>query len=259
VTPQATTVALLATIRAAAMPHGLNLVAMIPVHRYDDAIESGTRVSAIAPQARSIVVIGNGGGAFWRAFKEHTARNPGWVKRENPLDDFTREIVEHEILPIARAGSVRCEATYPFMAGAPMLNFIELGKLAGIGGPSILGVLVHPTFGPWIAFRVALLVDVEIDAPADALGFDPCPTCASRSCINACPVHVVSYPRGWNIPKCLEHRVEVEADCAPQCHSRVACVLGPEHRYPDDELAYHQMRALRSMRPWYEAHVKVER
>jgi hypothetical protein len=33
-------------------------------------------------------------------------------------------------------------------------------------------------------------------------------------------------------------------------------VLGPEHRYPDDELAYHQMRALRSMRPYYEAHIK---
>jgi hypothetical protein len=33
-------------------------------------------------------------------------------------------------------------------------------------------------------------------------------------------------------------------------------VLGPEHRYADDELAYHQMRALRSMRPYYDSHLK---
>ena len=33
-------------------------------------------------------------------------------------------------------------------------------------------------------------------------------------------------------------------------------MLGPEHRYPDDELAYHQMRALRAMRPYYETHIK---
>ena len=61
---------------------------------------------------------------------------------------------------------------------------------------------------------------------------------------------------GWDIPKCLTHRVEVEPDCTPRCHARAGCVLGPEHRYPDDELAYHQMRALRSMRPYYEAHIK---
>jgi hypothetical protein len=28
-------------------------------------------------------------------------------------------------------------------------------------------------------------------------------------------------------------------------------VLGPDERYPDDELAYHQMRALRLMRQYY--------
>ena len=58
------------------------------------------------------------------------------------------------------------------------------------------------------------------------------------------------------MPKCLTHRVEAEPDCAGRCHARVGCVLGPEHRYPDDELAYHQMRALRAMRPYYETHIK---
>jgi hypothetical protein len=142
------------------------------------------------------------------------------------------------------------------MSKGPMLNFIELGKVAGIAGPSILGVTVHPEYGPWIAFRAALLLDEALDSPGEALGFDPCPDCTARTCIPACPVGAVSSDSGWDIPKCLTHRVEVEPDCTPRCHARAGCVLGPEHRYPDDELAYHQMRALRSMRPYYEAHIK---
>jgi hypothetical protein len=115
---------------------------------------------------------------------------------------------------------------------------------------------VNPIYGPWIAFRAALLVDAEIDEPGAAVSFDPCPSCTVRSCISACPAGAVSFPAGWDIPRCLKHRVEVEADCAPGCHARIGCVIGPQHRYPDDELAYHQARALHSMRPYYNAHLK---
>src|SRR5271156_1789951 len=222
-------------IRRAAEPHGLTLVAATPVARYDAAVKEISRASALDPRARSIVVIGNGGGAFWTALKSHAAR------------DLAAPI---------RAAGARCTTVYPFMSGGRTLSFIELGKVAGIAGPSILGVTVHPVYGPWIAFRAALLLEEQLDSPGDALGFDPCPRCIPRTCIPACPVGAVSIESGWDIPKCLTHRVEVEPDCTPRCHARAGCVVGPEHRYPDDELAYHQMRALRSMRPYYEAHIK---
>jgi hypothetical protein len=246
-------------IRRAAAPHGLNLVAATPVERYDNAVNEIARASKIDPQARSIVVLGNGGGALWNALKIHASSNPQWWQRENPLDDFTREVVERDIATPLRASGVRCTVIYPFMNGGPTLSFIELGKVAGIAGPSILGVTVHPVYGPWIAFRAAVLIDAVLDSPGEAAGFDPCPQCTARSCIPACPAGAVDANSGWNIPKCLTHRVEVEADCTPRCHARAGCVIGPEHRYPDEELAYHQMRALRSMRPYYEAHIKPTR
>lgn len=246
----------LETIRRASAPQGLNLVAATSVARYDAAVAVQSRAGALDRDAKSIVVIGNGGGALWHALKIHAERNPGWWKRDNPLDDFTREVVERDVASAARALGRRCTVLFPFMSDGPTLNFIELGKAAGIAGPSILGVTVHPIYGPWIAFRAALLLDEEIDSPGDALGFDPCPRCTARTCIPACPAGAVSIDSEWDIPKCLTHRVEVEADCTPRCHARAGCVLGPEHRYPDDELAYHQMRALRSMRPYYEARIK---
>jgi hypothetical protein len=166
-------------------------------------------------------------------------------------------VVEREVAEPLRDAALRYTVVHPFMhGGARTLNFVELGKAAGIAGPSILGVVVHPTYGPWIAFRAALLLDVMLDMTGAAHGFDPCPGCVPRSCISACPVGAVSFPAGWDVPKCLTHRVEAEPDCAGRCHARVGCVLGPEHRYPDDELAYHQMRALRAMRPYYETHIK---
>ena len=241
-------------IRAAAAPHGLNLVAAIPASRYDAGAATGARASEIDAGARSIVVIANGGGAFWTAFRRHAAHNPGWSERAHPLDDFTRVVIEKSVAPALCGADPRCTVVYPF--SGPTLNFIELGKAAGLAGPSILGVTVHPVYGPWIAFRAALLIGELIDAPGEAVGFDPCPGCTVRSCIPACPVGAVGFPSGWDIPNCLRHRVEVEPDCAPRCHARAGCVLGPEHRYPDDELAYHQMRALRSMRAYYDAHLK---
>ena len=247
---------LLQLIRTAGQRRGLNLIGAIPIARYEAALGPKPRLREAAPEARSIIVIGNGGGEWWLALKEHAAQHPGWLEREHPMDDFTRAVIEGDIVAPLRALGLRCSATYPFIQDRSMLNFMELGKLAGLGGPSIIGVLVNPKYGPWIAFRAALLIDADLDAPGDAAGFDPCPRCVPRSCIAACPVQAVSFPKGWDIPRCLEHRVEVEPDCALRCHARVGCVLGPEHRYPDDELAYHQGRALRAMRPYYLEHVK---
>jgi epoxyqueuosine reductase len=260
---------IIGAIRAAGVRHGLNLVAAIRADRYDSAVAPAMRTTAVTsieiPAAgmpatpRSIVVVGNGGGDFWSAFSAFAERNPGWRERANPLDDFTREIVEREIAPVVRESGVRCVAVYPFVQAGPSLNFIELARLAGLGGPSIIGVVLHPVYGPWIAFRAALIVDVEIDWAGPAIGFDPCPGCVPRSCITACPASAVAFPSGWDIPKCLTHRVEVEADCAPRCHARAGCVIGPEHRYPEDELAYHQGRALGAMLPWYETHIRTSK
>ena len=239
-------------IRKAGQPYGLNLVAGIPIARYDAMVTEPYRAAAIDGGARSIVVIANGGGALWQALQLHARQKPGWFTRDHPLDDFTREVVENQIVPAVQSAGLSSTTIYPFMSSGRTLNFIELGKIAGLAGPSILGVVVHPRFGPWMAFRAALLVDEDIDLPGEAIGFDPCPTCESRSCVPACPTGAVAFPAGWDIPRCLNYRIESEADCAPRCHSRVACVLGPEHRYPDDEVAYHQRRALAAMRPWYE-------
>lgn len=247
---------LLGSVRRAGARFGLNLVAAIPVSCYDQEIPPEMRIGSAHSDARSVILIGNGGRDFWNAFTAFVAEHPGWMAREHPLDDFTREIVENYLLPAVCAGGVNATPIYPFLSTGPTVNFMLLGRLAGLAGPSLIGVVVNPVYGPWMAFRAALLIDAEVNEPGSALNFDPCPACVTRSCIAACPSGAVAYPAGWDIPRCVRYRVEVEKDCAPRCHARAGCVLGPEHRYADDELAYHQGRALRAIRPYYEAHLR---
>ncbi len=242
-------------VRALAAPYGFNLVAAIPTSRYTaTGAGAASSVRAVHPRARSMIVLGNGGGGLWRALSAHAAAHPGWWDRQHPLDDFTCEVVGRRLLPALAGLGLEAAAAFPFLDSPVSFNFIEIARLAGLGTPSILGVLVHPVYGPWIAFRAAIFLDVDLDQPGAAVGFDPCPRCAARTCISACPVGAVSAATGWNAARCAVYRAEVEADCAPRCHARAGCVLGPEHRYPDDELEYHQRRALAAMRTYYEQH-----
>lgn len=242
------------SIRKLGAPYGLNLVGAVPAVRYDNAAPPHLRAGAIDPAARSIVVIGNGGASFWCSYSGHLAANSGWENRDHPLDDFTREVVERRIAGPLRSSNIRCTVVYPFVGQAGNLHFMELGRLAGIGGPSRIGVLIHPTYGTWIAMRAAFLLDAALDEPGEGLGFDPCPRCIPRTCMSACPAGAVS-DRGWDVIRCVRHRVEAQPDCTAGCHSRLNCIIGPEHRYPEDELRHHQERALRSMSAYYHAHL----
>jgi hypothetical protein len=222
-------------------PYGLNLVGTASVEAYDQGLAPGHTLEALMPEARTAIVIGNGGGALWDAYQSHCGLDPGWAERDHPLDDFTRFVVE-ERAAMALAGLGRVRLLYPFRFPEDPVSFLRLGAVAGLGRPSLLGVLVHPVYGPWMALRAAILTTARLDAPRPADGFDPCPTCTERACVSACPAAAVS-ERGWDVPACGAHRGRDDDPCAPRCHARFECVLGRAHRYPAAALAYHQRRA----------------
>ncbi len=220
-------------------PAGLNLVGATSVAAYDAGLPSARRILTHFPGMRTAVVIGHGGGDFWRAFRAHCDRHPGHDARPDPVDDYTRVAVASALGPIARRGRL----VFPFEHPQVPLSFMRLAACAGLGVPGLVGVLLHPTYGPWIALRAALLLpDDGLVAPRPADGFDPCPTCRERACVAACPAGAVG-DGGWDVAGCAEHRRRPDDPCAARCHARFDCVVGRAHRYPPDALAYHQRRA----------------
>jgi hypothetical protein len=222
--------------------HGLNLVGTARPEVYDAAVPPSHALGTLVPEARTAIVIGNGGGAFWHGFRTFCDAHPGWEGQPDPLDAYTRRIVEEVAAPFVGALAGPFRFLYPFRFPEDPISFMRLADCAGLGRPSLVGVLVHPTYGPWIALRAAILVAESFTLPRATDGFDPCPTCTERACIAACPANAVT-ARGWDIPACAESRARPDDPCATRCHARFECVIGRAHRYPADALAHHHGRA----------------
>jgi epoxyqueuosine reductase len=240
----------LAALGHALAPFGLNLIGATTPREYDALVPATHRLNEEA--AGAIIVIGSGGGAFWQAYRAHLARDPVAARVAHPLDAFTIDVLRAHALPVIRRASPNARLRLPFEDAAPPLSFVHLAEAAGLGTRSVLGLLVHPEFGPWMALRGAVIVDAVAPAARPAAGFDPCESCRERPCLAACPAHAVDWPAGWDVPACVAFRV-ARADanpCADRCHARVACVYGRQHRYPDDALAYHHGRAFAVMRQY---------
>ena len=232
--------------RAELSSAGLNLIAALPAERYDRDVPERFQLRKRYPQYRSLVVIGNGGGDFWKGFRAYCAEHPDFFDRNaHPLDRYTTSVIERIVSPLLTQAQVCWRLVYPFQFDADPVSFVHLGALAGLGARSLLGVLVHPEYGPWIALRAAVLLDCEIE-PTPVAAFDPCGTCVQKPCVAACPAAAVG-PKGWDVPTCTAHRSRETDDCADRCHARWNCVYGQAHRYPIDAMAYHQRRALDAM------------
>jgi hypothetical protein len=181
------------------------------------------------------VVVGSGGGAFFERFEASPEAGDG---APNPLDRFTRRVVEAAVQVALGPLAVGHGVAFPFR-GAPVVPFQRLGRAAGLGGPSPLGLQTHPVFGPWWAYRALVLADAALP-PAAPLG-DGCAGCPAP-CVTACPAGAVRLA-GFSIPDCHRRRLEAEP-CRLSCVARIACVRGPEHRYPDRELAFHMAASM---------------
>jgi hypothetical protein len=227
-------------LREALGSSGLNLVGAAPVASYDAGLPAGRRIAAMAPGAVTAIVIGNGGGAFW------AVAGAAGSAAADPLDAFTRRTIDRVAVPLVAATVPVLRVLYPFRWPDDPVSFQRLATVAGLGTPSLLGVLVHPEFGPWMALRAALLIGVPMTAARPADGFDPCPTCRERACIAACPAGAVS-PAGWDVPRCGAWRARTDDPCAVGCHARIDCVIGREHRYPAAALVHHQAHARPAM------------
>jgi len=240
--------AFLAALREALVPGGLNLIGATPVAAYDETVPRPYALGILAPGAVSAVVIGNGGGAFWAAFRAFCLRHPGYEATPHPLDAFTLHMVDTTTRPLV---SDTARVLYPFRFPDQPVSFMHLAACAGLGRRSLTGVLIHPVYGPWIALRAAILVPFAVHAPRPAALFDPCPSCTERACVAACPAGAVT-PAGWDVPRCAAHRLRDDDPCAARCQARFDCVIGREHRYPPDALTYHQARARPALAPFAE-------
>ena len=221
----------LGALAAALRPHGMLIRGGFALGAEDAAGFAPFPALASKGSERTLVLIGNAGSALYDAF--FAAVEPG-----DELDAWTRRVVE----PIAVALGAR--AAFPF-SGPPWLPFQRWAMRAEGLKASPLGVLIHPEYGLWHAYRAALIFDKRLALPATALPH-PCDTCTDRPCLSTCPVGAVT-AEGYAVDICAGHVASPAGSLCRTagCLARRTCPVGSAYQYPERAMAFHMAAFLR--------------
>lgn len=180
--------------------------------------------------AKSVLLVGQAGAAPWPHFLRWREKQSRTVA--NPLDTWSRRAIG------AVAEKFGAHAVSP--SDRPYLPFQQWAMRAEGLKPSPLGILMHPQYGLWHAYRGALLFEEKIAIPEPDAAVHLCDTCAEKPCMKSCPVDAYS-EQGFAHEACLGHvRGPKGAPCRTGgCLDRNACPYGTAYRYPADVQAFH--------------------
>jgi hypothetical protein len=216
---------LLAEIAAALAGNGL-----IPRGGFNfDAQENPPPAPSGAP-AKAVLLIGQAGAAAWPHFSRWLEGQPADLA--DPLDTWSREVIGEV------AKRVGARAVGP--NDKPFLPFQQWAMRAEGLRPSPLGILMHPQYGLWHAYRGALLFDHEISFPPAEPVVHLCDICVEKPCLKSCPLDAY-YGDGFAYQACLSHvRGGAGKACRVSgCLDRNACPYGTAYRYPAEVQAFH--------------------
>ena len=199
-------------------------------------LEESERTGALAG-VQTIVLVGMAGREGWDAFSASPEASDGLA---DPLDRWSRRVIE------ALAGKLSGRALFPF-GGPPYLPFQQWARRAEPVHASPIGILIHPRYGLWHAYRGALGFREALAVPQPAAAPSPCESCIGRWCLSACPVGAFS-AAGYDVAACAGHlRNAAGADCMGfGCRARRACPVGADHAYGPDEANFLMRAFLRS-------------
>ena len=179
---------------------------------------------------RSVLLVGQAGAAPWPHFLRWRENQPHAIA--NPLDTWSRQVIG------AVAEKFGARAVSP--SDKPYLPFQQWAMRAEGLKPSPLGILMHPQYGLWHAYRGALLFEDEIVLPEPREVIHLCDACVAKPCLKSCPVDAYS-AGGFAYQACLAH--VRGADGGPcrggGCLDRNACPYGTAYRYPPEIQAFH--------------------
>ena len=193
-----------------------------------------SRDGAVPPLAggrptHTLFLLGNSGPDLWESAGERLTAD----RSADPLDSWTEAIVGE----IAEAYGA--EPLFPF-SGKPYLPFLRWAQRAETVAPSAIGILIHPRYGLWHAYRAALAFADRLKLPPHAAAAHPCDSCVEKPCLSTCPVDAFSID-GYDVDACSAHiGSAVGRTCFETgCLARHACPVGRDYAYAPDQAGFH--------------------
>lgn len=180
--------------------------------------------------AATLLMVGNAGPAAWQTFAAAPEAGDG---APNPMDRWSKRVLGR--LAEAHGGM----ALFP-SDGPPYPPFVVWAKRAAPVRESPLGMLIHPVYGLWHAYRGALALPQPLILPPRETGAYPCDSCADKPCLATCPVSAFG-PGGYDVAVCVGHiQTTPGEDCMKLgCRARRACPIGRAHVYDPPQAEFH--------------------
>lgn len=179
--------------------------------------------------ARTVVLVGNVGDTLWPVFSASPEAGDG---QPDPLDRWSRRVIG---AIAAELGGTACLPN----DGPPWPPFVAWARRAEPVTESPIGILVHPDYGLWHAYRGAILLDRAIALPAPDRRPPPCDACPDQPCRRACPVGAFG-AGGYDVTACTDFLSGGQgARCGGGCLARRACPVGQQYNYPREQQALH--------------------
>ena len=207
------------------------------------------RAAVRLPSCGTILLLGSGGRAFWENLKRRGPALGEPAPDYHPIHDYCASAAKRMMTWLSGLG-IRSVASYP--DDSPALNFMHLAEMAGWGTISpVVGILLHPEFGPWVSLRVALLLEgeplgsIEVESQRSHQVFQPCLRCVAP-CVDACPAQVFDGKGGVDFEACTRHRHA--GHCRDGCESRRSCTVGVDSRYSVEEESFRHAYSQYAMR-----------
>jgi len=215
---------------------GLDLVQAFGVEAFNRGAHPHERLPGFGRANALGLVVGNTR-RLWDPFREAIRADARLRSLAHPLDEYVATLVTRAAATLApRALLFFAHVVEP--APIPIQRIAEAAGLAQLS-PSHLSV--HPIYGPWIALRAVVVIDVELvelvelvePEPAVGPARRPCDACA-RPCMPAFEealrtATATGAPLGAAIRDDFHAWVRV----------RAVCPVGRAHRYDDGQIEYH--------------------
>lgn len=179
----------------------------------------------------AIALVGNIGSSFWPQFTTSPEYTDGL---QHPLDRWSKRV----------AGLVADELDISPMFpsdGPPYFPFQQWAKRAEGLSQSPMGLLIHPQYGLWHAYRFAVIFAKEGElSELKSIADSPCIRCTDQPCLNTCPVEAVT-TMGYDVLKCAEYlKQKTSSNCNHRgCQARLSCPVGKEYQYVDKQHLFH--------------------
>jgi hypothetical protein len=175
--------------------------------------------------AATIILLGFTGSQQWEYFRGSAEARD---EKAHPLDRWSRRVI----------GSLAREfgAADIYPQGEDLqLPFQRLALRAEPVHRSPIGLLIHPMWGLWHAYRGALVLPHRLELPTAAPSSSPCSSCAAKPCLTSCPVGAFR-PGSFDLQACSDHlQSATGAACRDGgCLARRACPVGTRFGYTDE-------------------------